>query len=90
MKKIRVDRDALRLLWSLACLPNYGTLRLVENTLDTITDAYADLAVVTREHVVAALQSLVGNEASALQRLARRHADASGAMDRRPATRAAG
>ena len=90
MKKIRVDRDALRLLWSLACLPNYGTLRLVENVLDTVAHAYAGLDVVTREHVVFGLQSLVGGEATALQRLARRHADASGAMDRRATTRAAG
>jgi DNA transposition AAA+ family ATPase len=77
MKKIRVDRDALNLLWALACLPSHGTLRLVENTIDTVMDLNADLTVVTRDYVVAALQSLVGSEAVYLQRLTRRHIEIS-------------
>jgi DNA transposition AAA+ family ATPase len=73
MKKIRVDRDATRMLWSVACLPNYGTLRTVENALDIILDADPDIEIVTKDHVVAALQLLVGDEARHIQTLARRH-----------------
>lgn len=73
MKKIRIDREGMRLLWALSCLPNYGTLRLVENIIDTVLDSNPEVQVVSRDDVVAALQSLVGAEAMYLQQLARRH-----------------
>jgi hypothetical protein len=77
MKKIRFDRDALEMVWALACLPNYGTLRLVENMIDVVFDCNPDLEVVSRSHLVEALRALVGNEAIHLQRLETRHADLS-------------
>lgn len=70
-RRIRLTRDALDLLWRLACLPNHGTLGLV----DKVAQIAADLAeaesgereaglvdVVTRENVKAAL-SLFDNVA---------------------------
>ncbi len=73
MKKIRLDRPALQLCWALACLPNYGTLRFVENTVNTVFDASPELELVTRPHVIAALKLMVGQEAAYLQRIAQRH-----------------
>jgi DNA transposition AAA+ family ATPase len=75
-KKIRLDREAMKLCWALACLPNYGTLRFVENTVNTVFDASPDLELVTRAHVVAALKLMVGQEAAYLQRIAQRHIEA--------------
>jgi hypothetical protein len=45
----------------------------VENTIDTVFDIEPELAVVTRDHVIAALQSLVGSEGVYLQKLIDRH-----------------
>jgi DNA transposition AAA+ family ATPase len=75
MKKIRIDREGMKLLWALACLPNYGTLRLIEAIVDTAIDQSPDRNVVTRDDVVSALKLLVGGEAGHLQMLARRHVD---------------
>lgn len=78
LKKIRISRDALQMLWALACLPNYGTLRLVENTVDLVLDADPELTTVSRDDVLSALQSLVGSDSIYLQKLARRHVEDSG------------
>lgn len=73
MKKIKINREAIDLLWALACLPNYGTLRLVENAIDLVFGAQSDLQTITRDDVLGALASLVGSECDYLEKLARRH-----------------
>jgi hypothetical protein len=66
-KKIRVDRDATRMLHVLACLPNYGSLRSVGNVIEVILDACPETTLITRDLVLAALQSLWCGEAVYLQ-----------------------
>jgi len=83
MKEIRVDRDALQMLWALACLPNYGTLRTVEHVVDFIYQADNTIELITRDHVLQSLRMLYGGECGYLQQLAKRHMD-----NARPATAA--
>jgi DNA transposition AAA+ family ATPase len=77
MKHIRVDRGALEMCWRLACLPNYGTLRTIENAIDLVFDAEPHLQVVTRDHIIEALQLLVGAESIHMLKLVRRDEEAS-------------
>lgn len=58
MKRIRLTTDALRLMWQLACLPNQGTLRLVENVADMAAEISGEAEVLGREHLIAALELL--------------------------------
>jgi hypothetical protein len=60
MKKIRINRDALKLMWALACLPGHGALRLVEQILDTALDTNPELSVLNRDDVVAAYSNSKG------------------------------
>lgn len=46
MKKIRIDRDALKFLWLLACLPNFGCLRLIEHCTETAIDLEPDVITI--------------------------------------------
>ena len=77
MKKIRVDREGTLMLWSLACLPSHGCIRLIENVIDMVFDQEPELGIVTRENVVTAMQAMLGGESTYLQRLATRHAELS-------------
>jgi hypothetical protein len=72
-RKIRLDRDAMKLVWALSCLPNYGCLRLVGTLVDIATDAEPGIALITRDHILGAMQSLIGGESAYLTRLAQRH-----------------
>ena len=63
---------ALRLMWALACLPNYGTLRLIGTTAAVAADLSNGEAL-TRQQLLAALQLVVGGEAKYLRTLADRH-----------------
>jgi len=76
-KRIRLDREATKMVWALACLPNHGTLRLVEATIETIFNTIPDVELVTREMVIDALQLLVGAGAGYLQNKAQRHLEIS-------------
>jgi hypothetical protein len=60
-------------MWLLACLPNWGCLRLIESVCNVIFDVEANLEVITREHVVMALNMIHGGNASHLERLTRQH-----------------
>jgi len=78
MKQMRLADDALELCWSLACLPNHGTLRLIETTVDIVLDMQPELELITRKHVLLALRLRVGEQATiSLQRVAARHLELS-------------
>ncbi|MEA2708001.1 MAG: hypothetical protein QOF78_602 [Phycisphaerales bacterium] len=77
MKKIKLDRDALRFLWLLACLPNFGCLRLIEHVTETVFDFFPDVEVVEREQVVTALKMLYGADAVYVESLTERHVEIS-------------
>lgn len=77
MKKMRLADDAIQLCWALACLPNHGTLRLIEKTTSIVMDMEPELAVITRRHVLVALRMMVGEQVNYLQRVASRHAEMS-------------
>jgi hypothetical protein len=59
-KRIRFDRDALRLVWSLACLPRQGTLRFVDRIINAALDISPDVEIVSRELVLMGLEAQVG------------------------------
>lgn len=81
MKKMRLADDALDLCWALACLPNHGTLRLIETTVDIVLDLYPEVELITRKHVRTALALRVGGAASStLQKAAARHEELSKAV----------
>jgi DNA transposition AAA+ family ATPase len=74
MKKMRLADDAIEMCWALACLPNYGTLRLIEKTLAIVMDLEPELELVTRGHVVEALSLMMGEQqVNHLARVAARH-----------------
>jgi DNA transposition AAA+ family ATPase len=77
MKKIRLSTDALDLLWRLACLPNHGTLRLIENTVETVRDMMPESEEIMRRDVLLALRLMVGKQSAYLQKLADSHLDLS-------------
>lgn len=77
MKKIRLDRDALKFLWSLACLPNFGCLRLVESLTEAALELYADVTTLERSHLITSLKMLYGIDAVYVERLADRHVELS-------------
>lgn len=74
-RKIRLAKDALMLLWAIACLPNYGCLRLVERTVDMVFDMDPDSELVKRDDVLLALRTMLGAEAGYLERVADRMAE---------------
>jgi hypothetical protein len=74
MKRIRLTTDALRLMWLLACLPNHGTLRLVETLAEIALDLNAGVEVLDRSHIIEALEMFRGRkESDFLQTLTERH-----------------
>jgi|GEM_PF-1545658 len=70
-KSMRIDRDALRLVWSLSCLPGHGTLRLVDSIVNVIRDLDPDISLIRRADVLEALQIVASADALNLQRLAK-------------------
>lgn len=71
-QQIRMDDGGMRLMWALACLPNFGTLRLIR----TVAAVAADLSTgeaLTRQQLLSALQLVVGGEAKYLRSLADKH-----------------
>jgi DNA transposition AAA+ family ATPase len=74
-RKIRLAKDALMLLWAIACLPNYGCLRLVERTVEMVFDMDPDSELVKRDDVLLALRTMLGAEAGYLERVADRMAE---------------
>lgn len=80
MKKMRLSDDAIEMCWALACLPNYGTLRLIETTLAIVMEMEPELELVERSHVLAALALMTGNMVNHLQRIASKHVEASRAV----------
>lgn len=58
MKRIRLTTDAMRLMWQLACLPNHGTLRLIDTIADMAADLSGEVDVLGRDHLIAALELL--------------------------------
>lgn len=68
MKKMRITRDGLQMMFKLANLAHRGRLRLVENLADTIFNANPELQAITLTHVVAALELVAGDMAEALLR----------------------
>lgn len=77
MRSMRLADDAMRLMWALACLPNFGTLRLIGNVADIAADVNRSADMLTRQHLIGALQMLVGGEAKYLNNLAERHQEKS-------------
>jgi DNA transposition AAA+ family ATPase len=73
MKKIRLNRDAMMLLWALACLPNFGCLRLIESCAETAIELNRGVDVLTREMIVEALKLLHGSDAIYMERMTDRH-----------------
>ena len=69
---IRLADDAFKLVYALACLPNYGTLRLVEAICYTASDANRGTLVLTRKQLMQALELVVGPEAAHLTKIADR------------------
>ena len=69
---MRLADDGMRFMWALACLPNYGTLRLAELVADLAADANRGVAVLTRQQLLAALPMVVGGEARYLKGLTER------------------
>ena len=51
-RKIRLATDALRLMWALACLPNFGTLRLIGTVADIAMDVNHGADVLTRPQIL--------------------------------------
>lgn len=78
MRKIRLADDAMRLMWALACLPNFGTLRLVGTVADVAADVNIGAECLTRKQLLAALQLVVGGEAKYLSGLASKQEERSG------------
>jgi hypothetical protein len=77
-RKIRLDRDALRLMWLLACLPGHGCLRSIQHYASVIFDFQPDLQIIKREHVIKAMRFVHGKKAVYIEQLTRRHLEASG------------
>jgi hypothetical protein len=74
MKKMRLTTDGLRLMWLLACLPNHGTLRLIESLAEIASDLNPDIEVLDRPQVVEALEMFRGRKESIyLETLTDRH-----------------
>ena len=71
-KKIRLDRDGLKMLWSLACLPGHGCLRLVERIVQVAFSLAPDAEKLTRDDLLPALEMVASRKFALLQRLARR------------------
>ncbi len=66
MKKMRITRDGLQMMFKLANLAHRGRLRLVENLADTIFSTNPNLQAITLRDVVAALELVAGDMAEAL------------------------
>jgi DNA transposition AAA+ family ATPase len=81
-KQIRLATDALRLVWRLACLPNYGTLRLAEKIAEVALDISDEPETLSREDVMGALRILHNANARYLLQLIDATADAA---DEKPA-----
>jgi hypothetical protein len=58
-KKIRLAKDALRMIWALACLPGRGTLRFVDKIISRAMELDAE-GVITRDLVLMGLELQVG------------------------------
>jgi len=67
-KKMRLADDGLRMMWLLACLPNYGCLRLIGYVGDLARKINGDVVLV-RAQLAAALATLVGSEAGHLRQM---------------------
>ncbi len=72
-KEIRLHREALDLLWRIACVPGFGCIRLAENAVNTVFDIDPDTQIVEREQVIMALDMLLGGEWQRLRSAADRH-----------------
>lgn len=79
-RKIRLAKDALQLLWAIACMPNYGCLRLVERTVETVFDLDPEIETVTRADVLLALRMILGAEVGYIQTVADRQAERQAAV----------
>lgn len=72
-KKIRLTREALMFAWSLACLPNYGTLRFAFDVA-AMAEEWAKKDPVDRKHMMNALQLCLGRPlAKHVKTIAQRH-----------------
>jgi len=71
-KKIRLDRDGLKMLWALACLPGHGCLRRVERIVQVAFSLAPDAEKLTRDDLLPALEMVASRKFALLQRLARR------------------
>lgn len=77
-RKIRLTREALMLAWSLACLPNYGTLRFVGDLAALARDMIKGDAAIDRSHLLMALQLCLGRPlARHVKTVAERHEEIS-------------
>jgi len=73
-KQIRLSTDGLTLMWLLACQPNHGTLRLVEKLAVIALDLNRGVQLLTREHVMEALELFRGpSEATYLEELSTKY-----------------
>jgi len=71
-KRIRLDRDGFKMLWSLACLPGHGCLRRVERIVQVVFSLAPDAEKLMRDHLLPALEMVAIRKCMLLQRLGKR------------------
>lgn len=72
-RRIRLDRDSLEMLWALACLPNWGAFRLLEDVARIAIDLFPG-KVIDRPAARAMLKLLMPSELGAALSMIERRA----------------
>lgn len=68
---LRLSRAGLEMAWGLACLPNYGTLRLVRRTLNLVCRRKKNGAI-SRDDIIEILGVFFGAKAEHVHRMAKK------------------
>lgn len=85
MKRIRLKRDALEMVWLIACLPNYGTLGFAEKLVSIAQDLTGDDEAIDRPTLMSAARIFMGDEFQYVHTLAHAHLEASSAAHQQEA-----
>ena len=73
-RQIKLTDGGLSLMWSLACLPDHGTLGLVELLAKLALEANRGIEVLDRPHIIKAANAFLGRaRAKHVQTIAERH-----------------
>ncbi|MGA2442458.1 MAG: ATP-binding protein [Tepidisphaeraceae bacterium] len=74
-RRIRLDKDSLKLAWQLANLPGFGSLRMIERAAAVVFDLAPETETIERDQFVGALRLLHSADFDRMERMVRQRTE---------------